>query len=82
MKVRSLYCSFTVGPESMICLLLTVHLQLGRWLSLLEADLTNYAGLYVSGVRGESSYCPLRRGSWAADVGRNPRPARRGESIS
>jgi alpha-glucosidase len=41
-----------VLPESVIGLPLTAHLDGGPWVALLEADLTDYAGLYVAGAHG------------------------------
>ncbi len=41
-----------IKPESVVNLPLLVHLQDGPWVALLEADLTDYAGMYVGGVPG------------------------------
>jgi alpha-glucosidase len=41
-----------VLPVTLICPPLTVHLQSGPWLALLEADRADFAGLYLSGARG------------------------------
>lgn len=41
-----------IQPESIVGLPLTVHLKDGPWVALLEADLTDYAGMYVRGVHG------------------------------
>jgi alpha-glucosidase len=41
-----------IKPASIINLPLLVHIPGGPWLGLLEADLTDYAGMYVGGVPG------------------------------
>lgn len=41
-----------IQPESIVGLPLTVHLKGGPWVALLEADLTDYAGMYVQGANG------------------------------
>jgi len=41
-----------IKPESIINLPLLVELPGGPWVGLLEADLTDYAGMYVGGVPG------------------------------
>jgi len=41
-----------IKPESIIGLPLLVEIPQGPWVALLEADLTDYAGMYVGGVAG------------------------------
>ncbi len=41
-----------IKPESIIGLPLLVQIPHGPWVALLEADLTDYAGMYVGGVPG------------------------------
>ncbi len=41
-----------IKPESIIGLPLLVNIPHGPWVALLEADLTDYAGMYVGGVAG------------------------------
>jgi len=41
-----------IKPESIIGLPLLVEIPRGPWVALLEADLTDYAGMYVGGVSG------------------------------
>ena len=41
-----------IKPESIIGLPLLVEIPRGPWVALLEADLTDYAGMYVGGVAG------------------------------
>jgi alpha-glucosidase len=41
-----------IKPESIIGLPLLVEIPHGPWVALLEADLTDYAGMYVGGVAG------------------------------
>ena len=41
-----------IKPESIIGLPLLVQIPDGPWVALLEADLTDYAGMYVGGVAG------------------------------
>jgi alpha-glucosidase len=41
-----------IKPESIVGLPLLVQLPQGPWVALLEADLTDYAGMYVGGVAG------------------------------
>ena len=41
-----------VKPTSVVPLPLLIHLQQGPWVALLEADLADYAGMYVGGVGG------------------------------
>ncbi len=57
-----------IKPESVVNLPLLVHTEEGPWVALLEADLTDYAGMYVGGVPGfehalvsKLSPCPDRR---------------------
>jgi alpha-glucosidase len=44
-----------IKPNSIIGLPLVVKTAGGTWVALLEADLTDYAGMYVSGVPGTSN---------------------------
>ena len=41
-----------IKPTSVVALPLLLHLPQGPWVALLEADLTDYAGMYVGGVPG------------------------------
>lgn len=41
-----------IQPDSIVALPLTAHLNGGPWFALLEADLTDYAGMYLRGARG------------------------------
>jgi alpha-glucosidase len=41
-----------IKPTSVVPLPLLIHLHEGPWAALLEADLTDYAGMYVGGVQG------------------------------
>ena len=41
-----------IKPESIVGLPLLMEIPQGPWVALLEADLTDYAGMYVSGVPG------------------------------
>ncbi len=64
-------------PESVIGLPLTAHLNGGPWVALLEADLTDYAGLYVGGAPGvanglEARLSPLPNHLDEAVVGETP----------
>ncbi len=43
-----------IKPTSIVPLPLLIQLPQGPWVGLLEADLTNYAGMYVGGVQGMS----------------------------
>ncbi len=44
-----------IKPDSIIGLPLLLHLSNGPWAALLEADLTDYAGMYVGGAAGVSN---------------------------
>jgi alpha-glucosidase len=44
-----------IKPSSIIGLPLLIQMPQGPWVALLEADLTNYAGMYVGGVPGVSN---------------------------
>lgn len=53
-----------IKPTSIVALPLLVEIPQGPWVALLEADLTDYAGMYVGGVPGvenalESKLSPL-----------------------
>jgi alpha-glucosidase len=41
-----------IKPTSLVALPLLVEIPQGPWVALLEADLTNYAGMYLGGVSG------------------------------
>lgn len=41
-----------IKPTSIVGIPLLVHVQSGPWVAILEADLDNYAGMYLGGVRG------------------------------
>jgi alpha-glucosidase len=41
-----------IKPTSIVALPLLIEIPRGPWVALLEADLTDYAGMYVGGVRG------------------------------
>ena len=43
-----------IKPTSIVALPLLIEMPSGPWVALLEADLTDYAGMYVGGVRGLS----------------------------
>jgi alpha-glucosidase len=44
-----------IKPTSIVALPLLIEVPSGPWVALLEADLTDYAGMYVGGVRGVSN---------------------------
>ncbi len=65
-------------PESVVGLPLTAHLNGGPWVALLEADLTDYAGLYVGGAPGvpdglQARLSPLPNHLDEAVVGQTPK---------
>ncbi len=67
-----------IKPASLINLPLLVETSAGPWAALLEADLTDYAGLYVGGVPGvanglASRLSPLPRKIDQAVVGATPK---------
>ncbi len=67
-----------IKPTSIIGLPLLVEFPGGPWLALLEADLTDYAGMYVGGVAGVpnavmSRLSPLPGHSERAVIGRTPK---------
>ena len=67
-----------IKPTSIVALPLLVEIPHGPWSALLEADLTDYAGLYVGGVGGVptalmSKLSPLPRRSDEAVVGSTPK---------
>jgi alpha-glucosidase len=41
-----------IKPTSIVCLPLVIQAAPDAWLALMEADLTNYAGMFLSGVEG------------------------------
>lgn len=41
-----------IKPTAIVGIPLLVHLQSGPWAAILEADLNDYAGMYLGGVRG------------------------------
>jgi alpha-glucosidase len=67
-----------IKPTSLVALPLLVEIPGGPWVALLEADLTDYAGMYVGGVMGTSNalmskLAPLPRRADEAVVGRTPK---------
>ena len=44
-----------IKPTSIVALPLLIEMPTGPWVALLEADLTDYAGMYLGGVRGVSN---------------------------
>ncbi|MBI1983234.1 MAG: glycoside hydrolase family 97 protein [Acidobacteria bacterium] len=67
-----------IKPTSIVALPLLVELSQGLWVALLEADLTDYAGMYVGGVPGVenalvSKLSPLPKRSDEAVVGSTPK---------
>ena len=67
-----------IKPTSIVALPLLVELSQGPWVALLEADLTDYAGMYVGGVPGVknalvSKLSPLPKRSDEAVVGSTPK---------
>ncbi len=62
-----------VKPSSIINLPLLVEVPEGPWVALLEADLTDYAGMYVSGVSGVENALTskLSRRARREDIARN-----------
>jgi len=67
-----------IKPASLINLPLLIETSAGPWVALLEADLTDYAGLYVGGVAGvanglTSRLSPLPRKIDQAVVGATPK---------
>ena len=41
-----------IEPTAVVPLPLLVHLSQGPWMALLEADLNDYAGMYIGGIEG------------------------------
>ncbi|MBZ5516042.1 MAG: glycoside hydrolase family 97 protein [Acidobacteriia bacterium] len=67
-----------IKPTSIVGLPLLIEVPKGPWAGLLEADLTDYAGMYVGGVRGVShalmsKLSPLPDRSDEAVVGATPK---------
>jgi alpha-glucosidase len=67
-----------IKPTSLVALPLLVEMPKGPWVALLEADLTDYAGMYVGGVLGVpnaliSRLSPLPRRSDEAVVAQTPK---------
>ncbi len=67
-----------IKPTSIVALPLLVEIPDGPWVALLEADLTDYAGMYVGGVMGTpnalmSKLAPLPTRSDEAVVGTTPK---------
>lgn len=63
-----------IKPASIVGLPLLVQIPRGPWMAILEADLTDYAGMYVPGVPGisnalASKLSPLPRKSDEAVIG-------------
>jgi len=66
-----------IKPTSIVPLPLLIRIPHGPWVGLLEADLVNYAGMYLGGVRGvsnalRSKLSPLPDHSDEAVVGSTP----------
>jgi len=66
-----------IKPTSIVPLPLLIQLPQGPWVGLLEADLTNYAGMYVGGVQGipgalMSKLSPLPKHSDQAVIASTP----------
>jgi alpha-glucosidase len=67
-----------IKPTSIVALPLLIEVPQGPWVALLEADLTDYAGMYVGGVPGVpnallSKLSPLPRRADEAVVGSTPK---------
>ncbi len=67
-----------IKPTSIVALPLLMQIPNGPWVALLEADLTDYAGMYVGGVLGVpnalmSKLSPLPKRSDEAVVGTTPK---------
>jgi len=67
-----------IKPTSIVALPLLVEIPNGPWVALLEADLTDYAGMYVGGVMGAShalmsKLSPLPKRADEAVVGTTPK---------
>jgi alpha-glucosidase len=67
-----------IKPASLIALPLLIEMPKGPWVALLEADLTDYAGMYLGGVMGVSNalmskLSPLPRRSDEAVVATTPK---------
>jgi alpha-glucosidase len=68
-----------IKPTSIVALPLLIEIPQGPWVALLEADLTDYAGMYVGGVLGVSNallskLSPLPRRADEAVVATAPQP--------
>jgi alpha-glucosidase len=66
-----------IRPSSVVGLPLLVHISAGPWLALTEADLENYAGMYVGGAAGvanglASKLAPLPDHPGEAVIGATP----------
>ncbi|MBN2579069.1 MAG: glycoside hydrolase family 97 protein [Pirellulales bacterium] len=61
-----------IKPDSIINLPLLVHVPDGPWVALLEADLTDYAGMYLGGVPG---------GAHALRCRLSPTPGRKADQV-
>jgi alpha-glucosidase len=67
-----------IKPTSIVALPLLIEISSGPWVALLEADLTDYAGMYVGGVMGipnalMSKLSPLPRRADEAVVASTPK---------
>jgi len=67
-----------IKPTSIVALPLLIQIPSGPWVALLEADLTDYAGMYVGGVMGVanalmSKLSPLPRRADEAVVASTPK---------
>ena len=67
-----------IKPTSIIGIPLLVHVTGGPWMAILEADLDDYAGMYIGGVRGfpgalMSKLSPLPRHSDEAVIASTPK---------
>jgi len=67
-----------IKPTSLIALPLLIEIPKGTWVALLEADLSDYAGMYLGGVMGVSNalmskLSPLPRRSDEAVVATTPK---------
>jgi alpha-glucosidase len=65
---------YTVGPigalpaDTLLALPILVHPSQGPWVAITEADLTNYAGLYLSPRRGAAGTLDSRLSPWSSDA--------------
>ncbi|MBC7843386.1 MAG: glycoside hydrolase family 97 protein [Gemmatimonadaceae bacterium] len=65
---------YTVGPigvlpaDTLLALPILVHPPRGPWVAVTEADLTNYAGLYLTPLRGAAGTLESRLAPWSSDT--------------